>query len=146
MIYDRLTVDTDKISIDLQFKTRLTIVSGKSGSGRTFIAKAIMEYSKNHDSYKHISYINSNHDTAGRNILEFLQSVKDRFIIIDNADVLLDEKTRAHIVFDKNNQYMLYCRNFEDLVYSSKQLAVITQKKEDKIKFTLTYPINGPYW
>lgn len=119
LVYERLTIDTKRVNIDLKFQSRLTIVYDKSGMGKSFIANIILDHAKNNVTFKNISYINSDYDIAGNIILNSLKSAKSRFIIIDRADILLDKDTRNFILFDANNQYMLYGRGLDDLVYSS---------------------------
>ena len=37
--------------------------------------------------------------------------MKDKLFVIDNADILLDDKMRQYIAFDAQNQYVIIGRN-----------------------------------
>ena len=42
------------------------------------------------------------------NFHESLKSCRDKFIVIDNGDLLLDQEDRRFINFECSNQYMLF--------------------------------------
>ena len=50
---------------------------------------------------------------------ENLKSCKNNFVVIDNADILLDEEDRRFIDFEYENQYMLFLRNCDGLNLSA---------------------------
>ena len=57
--------------------------------------------------YKAIKLFNYKSD----NLLESMKQCKDCFIVIDNADILIDDDIRRFINFEFSNQYMLFLRN-----------------------------------
>lgn len=60
--------------------------------------------------------------------LESLKLCRDKFIVIDNADILIDDDVRRFINFEFSNQYMLFLRNCDGLNVSDKSF------KELKLK------------
>ena len=50
---------------------------------------------------------------------ENLKKCKNRFIVIDNADLLLNDEDRKFINFASSNQYMLFARNCDGLNLSA---------------------------
>ena len=47
------------------------------------------------------------------------------FIVIDNADILIDDDIRRFINFEFSNQYMLFLRNCDGLNVSDKSFKVL---------------------
>ena len=66
--------------------------------------------------------------------MESMKQCRDRFIVIDNADILIDDEVRRFINFDFSNQYMLFLRNCDGLNVSDKSFKVL---KLDNNRITL---------
>ena len=108
MIYKNITFKADPFSYDLIFDDRITLVGGDSGTGKTVLYE-ILEDLRLTDEYKAIKLFN--------------------FIVIDNADILIDDDIRRFINFEFSNQYMLFLRNCDGLNVSDKSFKVL--KLED---------------
>ena len=80
--------------------------------------------------YKAIKLFNYKSD----NLLESIKQCKDNFIVIDNADILIDDDVRRFINFEFSNQYMLFLRNCDGLNVSDKSFKVL---KLDNNRITL---------
>ena len=50
---------------------------------------------------------------------------RDNFIVIDNADILINDEIRKFINFEFSNQYMLFLRNCDGLNVSDKSFKVL---------------------
>lgn len=46
-----------------------------------------------------------------KNYKASIKNLKDKLFVIDNADILLDDKMRQYIAFDAQNQYVIIGRN-----------------------------------
>lgn len=46
-----------------------------------------------------------------KELQSFDKNSKDKLFVIDNADILLDDKMRHYIAFDAQNQYVIIGRN-----------------------------------
>jgi hypothetical protein len=68
------------------------------------------------------------------NLLETLTQCRDSFIVIDNADILIDDAIRRFINFEFSNQYMLFLRNCDGLDVSDMSFKVL---RLDDNKITL---------
>ena len=66
--------------------------------------------------------------------MESLKRCRERFIVIDNADNLINDDVRKFINFESSNQYMLFLRNCDGLNVSDKSFKVL---KFDKNRITL---------
>lgn len=124
MIYKNITFKADPFSYDLVFDDRVTLVGGDSSTGKTVLYE-MLEDLRLTDDYRAIKLFNYKSD----NILESIMNCRDSFIVIDNADILIDDDIRRFINFEFSNQYMLFLRNCDGLNVSDKSFKVL--KLED---------------
>jgi len=124
MVYKNITFKADPFSYDLVFDDRITLVGGDSGTGKTVMYE-MLEDLRLTDDYKAIKLFNYKSD----NFLESIKKCRDSFIVIDNADILIDDDIRRFINFEFSNQYMLFLRNCDGLNVSDKSFKVL--KLED---------------
>ena len=120
MIYKNITFKADPFSYDLVFDDRITLVGGDSGTGKTVLYE-ILEDLRLTDEYKDIKLFNYKSD----NLLETIKQCRDRFIVIDNADILITDEVRRFINFEFSNQYMLFLRNCDGINVSDKSFKVL---------------------
>ena len=124
MVYKNITFRADPFSYDLVFDDRITLVGGDSGTGKTVMYE-MLEDLRLTDDYKDVKLFNYKSD----NFLESVKKCRDSFIVIDNADILIDDDIRRFINFEFSNQYMLFLRNCDGLNVSDKSFKVL--KLED---------------
>ena len=129
MIYKNIKFKADPFSYDLTFDDRITLVGGDSATGKTVLYE-MLEDLRLTDEYKAIKLFNYKTD----NLLESMKQCKDKFIVMDNADILMDDEIRKFINFEFSNQYMLFLRNCDGLNVSDKSFKVL---KLDKNRITL---------
>lgn len=127
MIYKNITFKADPFSYDLVFDDRITLVGGDSGTGKTVLYE-MLEDLRLTNSYKAIKLFNYKSD----NLLMSIKHCRDSFIVIDNADILIDDDVRRFINFEFSNQYMLFLRNCDGLNVSDKSFKVL-QLKDNRI-------------
>ena len=120
MIYKNITFKADPFSYDLTFDDRITLVGGDSASGKT-VLYGMLEDLRLTDEYKAIKLFNYKSD----NLLESIKQCKGNFIVMDNADILVDDDVRKFINFEFSNQYMLFLRNCDGLNVSDKSFKVL---------------------
>ena len=124
MIYNKIAFQADPFSYDLMFDDRITLVGGDSGTGKTVLYE-MLEDLRLTDQYKAIKLFNYKSD----NLLDAVKQCRDNFIVIDNADILINDEIRRFINFEFSNQYMLFLRNCDGLNVSDKSFKVL--KLED---------------
>lgn len=129
MIYKSITFKADPFLYDLQFDDRITLVGGDSGTGKTVLYE-MLEDIRLTDEYSAIKLFNYKSD----DFLGTLKRCKDRFIVIDNADNLMNDEVRRFINFEVSNQYMLFLRNCDGLNVSDNSFKVL---KFDNNRITL---------
>ena len=127
MIYNHIKFQAAPFSYDLFFDDRLTLVGGDSGTGKTVLYE-MLEDLKLTEEYKLIKLFNYKSD----NIRENLKNCKNNFIVIDNADILIDDEIGKFINFEFGNQYLLFLRNCDGLNVSDKSFKVLNFE-ENKI-------------
>ena len=129
MIYKNITFQADPFSYDLEFDDRITLVGGDSGTGKTVLYE-MLEDIRLTDVYRAIKLFNYKSDDFS----ESIRQCRDRFIVVDNADTLIDDDVRRFINFEPSNQYMLFLRNCDGLNVSDKSFKVL---KFDDNRITL---------
>ena len=91
------------------------------------------------DEYKAIKLFNYKSD----DFLKAIKQYRDSFIVVDNADYLINDNIRSFINFEFSNQYMLFLRNCDGLNVSDKSFKVL---KFDNNRITLEadceYPLD----
>ena len=129
MIYKSITFNADPFLYDLEFDDRITLVGGDSGVGKTVLYE-MLEDIRLTDEYKAIKLFNYRSD----DFQEAIKQCRDSFIVVDNADNLINDEVRKFINFEVSNQYMLFLRNCDGLNVSDKSFKVL---KFDNNKITL---------
>ena len=110
MIYKNIKFKADPFSYDLEFDDRITLVGGDSATGKTVLYE-ILEDLRLTEEYRNIKLFNYKSD----NFSESLMQCRGSFIVIDNADILINNEIRRFINFEFSNQYMLFLRNCDGL-------------------------------
>ena len=120
MIYNKIAFQADPFSYDLVFEDRITLVGGDSGTGKTVLYDML----KQTEEYNAIKLFNY----KSEDVLEKLKQCRNNFVVIDNADILMDDEVRRFINFEFSNQYMLFLRNCDGLNVSDKSFKVMKFK------------------
>ena len=100
MIYKNIIFKADPFSYDLKFDDRITLVGGDSGVGKTVLYE-MLEDIRLTDEYKAIRLFNYRSDDFQNTI----KQCRDSFIVVDNADNLINDEVRKFINFELSNQY-----------------------------------------
>ncbi len=114
MIYNIIKFEADPFTYFLDFSDRITLVRGDSATGKTYLYQMLedLRMTKEYQAIKLFNY-------KTEDFHENLKKCKNRFIVIDNADLLLNDEDRKFINFASSNQYMLFARNCDGLNLSA---------------------------
>ena len=114
MIYNIIKFEADPFTYFLDFADRITLVRGDSATGKTYLYQMLedLRMTKEYQAIKLFNY-------KTEDFHENLKKCKNRFIVIDNADLLLNDEDRKFINFASSNQYMLFARNCDGLNLSA---------------------------
>lgn len=122
MIYNTIEFEASPFSYKLEFGSRITLVRGDSATGKTYLYQ-LLEDIRLTDKYNAIKLFNYKSD----NFHSELKECKNKFVVIDNADILLNEEDRSFINFENSNQYLLFLRNCDGLNLSSESFTILDE-------------------
>ena len=126
------TVHTSYI-VNFEFTNNITILTGSSGTGKTASFSFIRECMAVNSEILCINY-----QDYQKNIRKLIEGEKGKLIVIDNADILLDNDTRKYISLDDKNQYLIIGRNPKNLFTTSDNLFELeSEKKGEQTVFRL---------
>ena len=89
MVYKKITFEAAPFSYELSFDDRITLVGGDSGTGKTVLYE-MLEDVRLTEQYNAIKLFNY----KSENMKESLMKCRDCFIVIDNADIQIDDDIR----------------------------------------------------
>ena len=128
------TVHTSYV-IDFNFTNNITILTGSSGTGKTASFSFIRECMAVNPEILCINYQDYQKD-----IRKLIEGEKGKLIVIDNADILLDDDIRKYISLDDKNQYLIIGRNPKNLFTTSDNLfELVSEKKGEQTVFRLKH-------
>ena len=119
--------------VDFDFTNNITILTGASATGKTASFSFIRECMAINPDIVCINYQDYQKD-----IKKMLTKETGKLIVIDNADILLDDDTRKYISMDEKNQYLIIGRNPKNLFTTSDNLfELVSEKKGEQTEFRL---------
>ncbi len=126
------TIHTSYI-IDFDFTNNITILTGSSATGKTASFSFIRECMAINP---HILCLN--YQDYQKDIKKIISEQSGKLIVIDNADILLNDDTRKYISLDDKNQYLIIGRNPKNLFTTSDNLfELVSEKIGEQTKFRL---------
>ena len=126
------TVHTSYI-VDFDFTNNITILTGASATGKTASFSFIRECMAINPNIVCINY-----QCYQKDIKKMLTKETGKLIVIDDADILLDDDTRKYISMDEKNQYLIIGRNPKNLFTTSDNLfELVSEKKGEQTEFRL---------
>ena len=123
MIYETIEFRARPFVYRLTFTSRITLVRGDSGSGKTYLYQ-MLEDVKQLEAYHKIRLFNYKSDDFHPS----LQACRDKFIVIDNGDTILEEEDRRFINFEKSNQYLLFLRNCDGINVTADSFTILHEE------------------
>ena len=116
------TVHTSFI-LDFKFTSNITILTGDSGTGKTASFSFIKECMALNPDIMCLNYLDYQKDIA-----DIIKNANGKLIVIDNADVLLNNDMRKYIALDDKNQYLIIGRNPKNLFTTKENLFELTSE------------------
>lgn len=122
MIYNTIEFRADPFSYFLSFTDRITLVRGDSATGKTYLYQMLedLKMTKEYQKLKLFNYKSEEFHSD-------LKKCRDKFVVIDSADLLLDDADRNFINFNSGNQYMLFARNCDGLNLSAHSFVILNE-------------------
>lgn len=126
------TVHTSYI-VNFTFTNNITILTGSSATGKTAVFSFIRECMAVNQDILCLNYMDRQ-----KNIQELLSQMKGKMIVIDNADILLNDETRKYISLDADNQYLIIGRNPNNLFTTKENLfELVSINQEEQTEFQI---------
>ncbi len=130
IVLDHIRTKHTNYIIDFQLESNVTFITGDSGTGKSAVFSFLNEYSAEDGRLRCINYTNRN--TRYSNAI---RNSKGKLFVIDNADILLDERLRHDMAFDTQNQYIIIGRNPSGLLLSTDEIYELDSRTEDGITY-----------
>lgn len=119
--------------VDIVFKNNITILMGNSGTGKTAAFSFIKECMAINPKLLCLNYLDYQ-----KNMKDIVSQTEEKLIVIDNADILLDDDTRKYISVDEKNQYLIIGRNPKNLFATKENLyELVSEKVGEQTKFII---------
>jgi predicted ATP-binding protein involved in virulence len=119
--------------VDFTFKNNITILMGDSGTGKTVAFSFIRDCMALNPKIFCLNYLDYQKD-----IEKNIRQTQGKLIVIDNADILLDDDTRKWISLDDKNQYLIIGRNPKNLFATKENFVeLVSEEMGEQTKFTI---------
>ena len=125
IVMDHFSTVHTSFVVDFQFTNNIAILTGESGSGKTASFSYIKECMAMNPDIMCINYLDYQKDISG-----MIHSAVKKLIVIDYADVLLDDAIRKYISLDDKNQYLIIGRNPRNLFATKENLFELVSEKQ----------------
>ena len=133
IILDRIQTRHTNYLVDLRLNSNITFITGDSGTGKSAVFSILEEYSSEDKRIRCFNYMDRN-----KGYKASIRNSKKKLFVIDNADILLDDKMRQHIAVDTSNQYIIIGRNPTGLLLMQDEIYELSYSNEGGIiVFTL---------
>ena len=133
IVMDYFSTVHSSFLVNFTFKNNITILLGDSGTGKTASFSFIRECMAINPKILCLNYLDYQ-----KNIKNIISQSEGKLIVIDNADILLDDETRKYISLDDKNQYLIIGRNPKNLFATKENLfELMSRKIGEQTEFTL---------
>lgn len=133
VIMDHFSTVHSSFIVDFIFKNNITVLMGDSGIGKTAAFSFIRECMAVNPKILCFNYLDYQKD-----IKEVIRNAEGKLIVIDNADILLDDDTRKYISLDDKNQYLIIGRNPKNLFITKENLfELVSEKIGEQTRFIM---------
>lgn len=124
-VMEHFSTEHTSFVLDFEFTNNITILTGDSGTGKTASFSFIKECMALNSNIVCLNYLDYQ-----KNIGNIIRNTEKKLIVIDNADILLDDDTRKYIALDDKNQYLIISRNPKNLFVTKENLFELVSEKQ----------------
>ena len=130
IVIDEIHTKHTNFIVDLKFDSNITFITGDSGVGKSAVFTFLEEYSSEDKRVRCFNYIDHN-----KGYKNSIRNSKGKLFVIDNSDILLNDKIKQHIVFDNQNQYIIIGRNPSSLLLTQDDIYELESENKDGITY-----------
>ena len=127
IVMERFFTEHTSFVLNFEFTNNITILTGDSGTGKTASFSFIKECMALSPDIVCLNYLDYQ-----KNIGDIIQNMVKKLIVIDNADILLDDETRKYIALDDKNQYLIMGRNPKNLFTTKENLFELVSERQEE--------------
>lgn len=124
IVMEHFSTEHTSFVLDFEFTNNITVLTGDSGTGKTASFSFIKECMALNPDIVCLNYLDYQKD-----IIDIISNAEKKLIVIDNADVLLDDDARKYIALDDKNQYLIIGRNPKNLFATKENLFELVSEK-----------------
>lgn len=128
LILEEIQITHTNYYVDLHLESNITFIAGDSGTGKSAVFSFIEEYASEHKNLRCFNYLDHS-----KSYKKSIKQLKQKLIVIDNADLLLDDKMRQYIALDTENQYIIIGRNPGGLMLLKDEINELISENKDGI-------------
>ena len=133
VILDRIQTKHTNYVVDLKLEGNVTFITGDSGTGKSAVYSFLEECASEDKRIRCFNYLDHN-----KGYKASIRNSKGKLFVIDNADILLDDKMRQRIVVDSVNQFIIIGRNPTGLLLAQDEIYELDHFEKDGVtEFTL---------
>lgn len=125
IVMDHFSTEHTSFVLDFEFRNNITILTGDSGTGKTASFSFIKECMVLNPDIVCLNYLDYQKDIG-----DIIRNAEKKLIVIDNADILLDDDTRKYVALDDKNQYLIMGRNPKNLFATKENLFELVSEKQ----------------
>lgn len=125
IVMEHFSTEHTSFVLDFEFTNNITILTGDSGTGKTAAFSFIKECMALNPDIICLNYLDYQKDIGN-----IIRNTEKKLIVIDNADILLDDDTRKYIALDDKNQYLIIGRNPKNLFVTKENLSELVSEKQ----------------
>lgn len=125
IVMEHFSTEHTSFVLDFEFTNNITILTGDSGTGKTAAFSFIKECMALNPDIICLNYLDYQKDIGN-----IIRNTEKKLIVIDNADILLDDDTRKYIALDDKNQYLIIGRNPRNLFVTKENLSELVSEKQ----------------
>ena len=118
VIIGDIVLKSSNIEFRLKFYTKMTLIGGNSCSGKTMMYNAFRDLRAIRNDVVCLDYANE-----GDSILELVRKSRNKVIVVDNADVVLNNNIKFEMACNTKNQFILFGRDTFGLCLGTRQYA-----------------------
>ena len=131
-----MQIKSEDMVFELELKSRLTLMNGDSGTGKTFLYKLMLDKAR---AEKDSRFIFFNHMVPDKKYIKSeILTHKDKIFVVDDADIILDKELKSLISVNTSNQYIIFTHSIDGYTLGKKNIAVLKIKNN---KGVLEYPL-----
>lgn len=125
IVMDYFSTEHTSFVLEFEFTNNITILTGDSGTGKTASFSFIKECMALNPDIICLNYLDYQ-----KNIGDIIRNAEKKLIVIDNADILLDDDIRKYVALDDKNQYLIIGRNPKNLFATKENLFELVSVKQ----------------